>query len=544
MSQSVQNPILRIESIVTSMWSKLRRFRTFGIVFGIVGIFLIVISLIFMLEVSLWMSPAVKTSALAISLILAALVGWILTRRFPEVLYPETLTDFTSKHDLEPLRNLLDLIHVQDDQKTSLLDAAIDQNLGRLREDDIRQKATLFTKNHPINDLFQQTGLIFFSGIVLLGIMTIFQQDAVHRTLAFNKAFEPDNPFQYTISPGDLVLEQGLSTSIKITFEDESPETSILEIRTDSEDEFRQIRMESDNIGSFTAQLPSLFDDHRYRIRMDSYKSQEYKIDVQLLPRFTTLKIRAELPEHTNLEDVIYEYPFTRIEAFPGSILHLEGQTNQELESLILHEKQDSENRELVLNKGQNQFQQEYIVTENDSLWFSMIDVNGLQNRNTFSFNIVAIDDEFPDVRLIQPESDLAILEPTQLDIIYQLNDDFGFSAVKLNYEVERSYGANRSQTGSLKLPTPAERTSTEDFNWDITEYGLFPMDKIKFWVEASDNDAPGGFKTSRTATITVNISSMTDHLLAQEEKEDDLMGQMQEFTEAYEQNQRDLENL
>ncbi|HAC16122.1 MAG TPA: hypothetical protein DCE78_09295, partial [Bacteroidetes bacterium] len=75
-------------------------------------------------------------------------------------------------------------------------------------------------------------------------------------------------------------------------------------------------------------------------------------------------------------------------------------------------------------------------------------------------------------------------------------------------------------------------------------EYGLFQMDKIKFWVEASDNDAPGGFKTSRTATITVNISSMTDHLLAQEEKEDDLMGQMQEFTEAYEQNQRDLENL
>ena len=544
MSQSVQNPIQRIESIVTSLWTKLRRFRIFGILFGIVGILLLLFSLIFMLEVTLWMSPAIKSTFLAISLILAGIFGWILSRRFTGPSYPQTLTDFALKFDLEPLRNLLDLTHIQDNQKTSLHEAAIEQNLGRLHEDEIHQKAAKYTKAHPLNDLFQITGIIIVSGIVLFGIMVIFQPNAVQRIFAFNTTFEPDNPFLYTITPGDFVLEQGAGTTIKINFEDDYPQSSILEIRTDSEDEFRQIRMESDNMGVFTAHIPSLFDDHHYQIQMDSYKSPEFRIDVQLLPRFSSLKIRADLPQHTNLDNVIYEYPFTRIEAYPGSVLNLVGQSNQTLKSLILHEKQDSVSNELGLNEEQNQFVHEYLVVENDSLWFTMTDVNGLQNRNTFSFNIVTLEDEYPVVRLIEPESDLAILEPTQLDIIYQLNDDFGFNSVKLMYEIERSYGSNRLQSGSVKLPTPSERTSTKDFNWDLAEYGLFPMDKIRFWVEAADNDAPGGFKTSRSATITIEISSMTDHLLAQEEKEENLMEQMQEFTEAYEQNQRDLENL
>ena len=544
MSQSVQIPILRIESIIKSVWAKLRKFHIFGIIFGVIGFLLLLFSLIFMLEVSLWMTPAIKSTFLAISLVLAAVLGWILSRRFIGPSYQQILSDFTLKFDLEPLRNLLDLSHTQDDQKTSMHQAAIEQNLGQLHEDEIYEKATKYTKSHPLNDLFQITSIILVSGIVIFGIMATFQPNAVLRILAFNTTFEPENPFLYTITPGNLVLEQGSGTTIKITFEDESPESSILEIRTDSEDNFRQIRMNSDNLGVFTAQIPSLFDDHHYQIRMDSYRSPRFKIDVQLLPRFFSLKIRASFPSHTNLDDVIYEYPFTRIEAYPGSVLFLEGQSNQALQSLVLHEKQDSVRNELNLNEENNRFEYEYPVTENDSLWFTMTDVNGLQNRNTFNFNIVTLEDEFPLVRLIDPETDLDILEPSQLGIIYQLNDDFGFNSVKLMYEIERSYGTNRSHSGSVKLPTPSERTSTKDLNWDLAEYGLFPMDKIRFWVEAADNDAPGGFKTSRSATITVEISSMTDHLLAQEEKEEDLLEQMQEFTETYEQNQRDLENL
>lgn len=544
MSQSVQIPILRIESIIKSVWAKLRKFHIFGIIFGVIGFLLLLFSLIFMLEVSLWMTPAIKSTFLAISLVLAGVLGWILSHRFIGPSYQQILSDFTLKFDLEPLRNLLDLSHTQDDQKTSMHQAAIEQNLGQLHEDEIYEKAAKYTKSHPLNDLFQIASIVLVSGIVIFGIMAIFQPNAVQRTLAFNTTFEPDNPFLYTITPGNLVIEQGSGTTIKITFEDESPESSILEIRTDSEDNFRQIRMNSDNLGVFTAQIPSLFDDHHYQIRMDSYRSPRFKIDVQLLPRFFSLKIRASFPSHTNLDDVIYEYPFTRIEAYPGSVLYLEGQSNQSLQSLVLHERQDSVRNDLNLNEENNRFEYEYPVTENDSLWFTMTDVNGLQNRNTFNFNIVTLEDEFPLVRLIDPETDLAILEPTKLGIIYQLNDDFGFNSVKLMYEIERSYGTNRSQTGSVKLPTPAERTSTKDFDWDLAEYGLFPMDKIRFWVEAADNDAPGGFKTSRSATITVEISSMTDHLLAQEEKEEDLLEQMQEFTETYEQNQRDLENL
>lgn len=544
MSQSVQIPILRIESIIKSVWAKLRKFHIFGIIFGVIGFLLLLFSLIFMLEVSLWMTPAIKSTFLAISLVLAGVLGWILSHRFIGPSYQQILSDFTLKFDLEPLRNLLDLSHTQDDQKTSMHQAAIEQNLGQLHEDEIYEKAAKYTKSHPLNDLFQIASIVLVSGIVIFGIMAIFQPNAVQRTLAFNTTFEPDNPFLYTITPGNLVIEQGSGTTIKITFEDESPESSILEIRTDSEDNFRQIRMNSDNLGVFTAQIPSLFDDHHYQIRMDSYRSPRFKIDVQLLPRFFSLKIRASFPSHTNLDDVIYEYPFTRIEAYPGSVLYLGGQSNQSLQSLVLHERQDSVRNDLNLNEENNRFEYEYPVTENDSLWFTMTDVNGLQNRNTFNFNIVTLEDEFPLVRLIDPETDLAILEPNKLGIIYQLNDDFGFNSVKLMYEIERSYGTNRSQTGSVKLPTPAERTSTKDFDWDLAEYGLFPMDKIRFWVEAADNDAPGGFKTSRSATITVEISSMTDHLLAQEEKEEDLLEQMQEFTETYEQNQRDLENL
>jgi ElaB/YqjD/DUF883 family membrane-anchored ribosome-binding protein len=145
---------------------------------------------------------------------------------------------------------------------------------------------------------------------------------------------------------------------------------------------------------------------------------------------------------------------------------------------------------------------------------------------------------------LIDPATDVSVLEPTSIPVTYQLSDDFGFSGVRLRYEIERSYGSNRSLSGTVRLAVPGERAAVDQLDWDVSEFGLFPLDVIRFWIEVTDNDRPGGFKTSQSATVTVRISSVTDALLAQEEQEQDLADALESFQESYEQNREDLERL
>jgi len=508
--------------------------------FGGLGLLLFFFSV---LEHAFWMPPTIKIALWIIGLGLLGLGLWALSRSVSVPVFTAVVKQLADTSNQAPVRYLIDLLTVSDREQSSFHRSAISQNLALIDPESLRKSTQEYTNSHHITAVTRTLRLVCVTGVVLASLMIVFQPGTVHRTLLAGSTFERPNPFGYSISPGNQVLEQGTDATITIQFDDDVPEEVVLALKTDAEDTFREIRMQEDAIGgSFSAIISGVFDDFEYAVRMDGYLSEVYRMDVQLLPRFSSLTLTLTPPPHTRLEPAEIRYPFTRIEAYPGSTIDIKGVTNAPVQHVLLF---DQDSTSTFLDRvTEMEFTTSVTVSERDSLWFTLTDSNGLQNRNTFHFTIDPLVDEYPRIMVLDPAGDVSMLDPKSILVRYQMRDDFGFSGVVLRYEIVRSFGLNRIQSGSIRLNTPMERATADEYGWQVSDFALFPMDKLRFWIEVSDNDRPAGYKMSQSALITITVSSVTDALLAQEQQEQDLANALESFQETYDQNRQDLERL
>ncbi len=540
-SESTFSPDL-VRLFVQSAWNRLGKARLWAILLTVFGTFGLGFFFFSLLEHSLWMSPAAKLSIWGVFTVILIGLGIWLVRYLKHDSLNNTIWQFTDRFDQAPVRYLIDLTETPETEQSDFHKAAVRQNLELISREKLDSDLEKFVREHTFSAARRAAGVLFGAGVVLAGLMSAFQPGTVTRVLLAGTQFERPNPFEFLVTPGNKVIEQGTDVEITVQFSDEVPERVVLALKTDAEDTFREVRMDAGPAGGFRTVVTLVFDDFDYQVRMDGYQSDVYRLDVQLLPRFSSLELTVVPPPHARLDREVIRYPFTRIQAYPGSRVMILGRTNAMVEQVRLWSRDSGF---VELGTGADvEFRGEIEVAGADSLWFEMNDVNGLANRNTFAFTIEPLVDEFPIASLIDPASDISVLEPSVIPVTYQLSDDFGFSRASLRYEIERSYGSNRTQSGAVRLAVPGERAAVDQLDWDVSGFGLFPLDVVRFWVEVADNDRPGGFKTAQSATVTIRISSVTDALLAQEEQEQDLADALESFQEAYNQNRQDLERL
>jgi hypothetical protein len=531
------------EQLLRSVWVLLLRKRLLSSVLLSVGFALLLLTFFTVLESVFWFNPITKTTLWTVVILAGLTVGVLVHRLLTMKSFTDTYLDFSRKYNQDNLRYVLDLKSGKDGDKYGLYEDAIRQNLELIDEKKLNEDVNHFESNHKNTEFTHISYLTMGSGLILVVLMISFAGSAFQRISSPFSEFIKPNPYRFEVSPGTTILEQGLDLQVQTDFLDDVPQNVILSVKTPTESDFRQIRMDSDDGNLFSVILPSVFEDLEYFINMDEFQSEVYRVDVQLLPRFSNLNVTIEPPSYTRLPDVVSEYPFRLIEAYPGSKINLKGSVNKPLTEAVVYRNTGNGSREM--NRiSEREFDFEFILTSADSLWFSLTDENGLQNRNTFNFNVVLLEDQYPDVRIITPAADISMMDPTSLPIIFQISDDFGFSSVRLKYQIERSYGASRVSDGEIRLNTPSDNVSVQEIDWDLTDFNLLPMDVVRYWVEVRDNDRFSNFKMTRSGTHILTISSLTDFLLAQEERESAISDKFERFQEAYEQNQRELDEL
>lgn len=540
---NISQSLKAIEKLVHSEWKKVRSLRYFIVANVFFGVGLLLLWLLILLEIWLWMPPVPKLVLWAITLLSALILAFLVFRKVIPENFKMFYSDFSKKKDLPQVRYLLDLHLSAETSRFGLHQAALEQNLEKNDLRQITNALRSFKKEHPVTRTHVSSRFVFVVGVVLFGLFAVFQNDATKRIFSPTQEFYRPNPFVFSVSPGNVIFEQGSEFQVKVEFEGSVPEGVQLAFKTDAESDYRIQRMDEAENGVFISQASRLFSNTRYYISMDGFRTPPFEAEVQLLPRFSELRVEVVSPGYMRTENVIYEYPFNRIEAYRGATLRISGKANQPLGEANIYTLRSEKPLEMSNPSGER-FISEFTVTENDSLWFSLTDRQGLLNRNTFSFNLEAMDDEAPEVRFIRPEASLSILEPKSVDIIYQATDDFGFSRATLNYSLKRSYRPNAPENGQIRLTTPRERISVEDYTWDLTPLKLLPLDELSYWIEVFDNNTFSGPSSGRTATQMILVSSLSDFLMAQEEREQDISDAFSDLQEAYEQNRRELEEL
>lgn len=533
----------RILASLRSMHKKLQRRRNLLILFAPLSLLFAGATFLFYAESFLYISATGKSLCWLVLLTSAAGLAWYLRQQFPVPDFTRFYRELTYKTGLPKLQHALDLQRFPRHDSSVFRQAAIDTNIAGVEEEDLARRYRQYLQSRPENFFYQYgLGSLFLATALLLLAMTSIG-DGIKRGLQFWHGFNPPNPYQFTIEPGDQTMEQGASFTPKIHFErDPLPSQVTLGIKTNIESDYRLQPMRPEGEQTFATGPITLTSDARYYVKMGDYTSDRYAIEVQLRPRFSELKAVVRPPEYTGRDSTHVTYPFSRLEAYPGTRVTLRGISNKPLSQLLLNRTTGGQDTLSPRKSGSSVYRHRFTVDAPDTLQFTMRDSSGLTNKNPFRFTVKPLQDERPFVRILQPDSTLKEANPDSLSLVYEAGDDFGLIHTRLNYELHRAFVEEPEQK-SRKIPTPA-RDESQVYSWDLTDLQLKPRDKIVYWISVTDNDAVSGFKTVTSRKMTLTVPSMSEYAAELEEEERDVEQTLDEVSQSYQQMSEEYEQF
>lgn len=542
MSETQLSKIQQIKKLISREYAKTASRKLIVMVGGSISFLLIFWSVFSLLENWFYLEPAVKI-LLWVGFFVSLSVGFFKLQKILHISsFTDFYTDFSKKKNMANVRHALDLLENPRNQNAGFVQQAIDQNLQNTELSEIQSRTDEYVKSGP-NYFWFRSSLLALVFAVLFSAFSISVTDGTtQRMLSFWKTFDKPNPFEFVVTPGNDTIEQGARVRIQIEFENIAvPEQVSILQKTDIESSFRTRPMTQTDQSTWISESIEVFNDMTYYFRMDGYNSERYEVEVQLIPRFKDLVVTAKPPSYTGLENQKFTYPFNRIEAYAGTQITITGTPNKEITTpeLFRHRSADT----LSLEQDETKWTTQFTVEKTDSLTFGFEDQYGLTNRNPFNFRLIALEDQYPYVRIIQPDREKTGMNIDELNITYDLEDDFGFSSVVLRYELLKAFTDNPIK-GQVRLDTPRERNTIARYNWDLSALGLASMDELTYWIEVSDNDAINGYKTSRSEKNILRIQSLADYLFEQEEREQEIASSMEDAQDKYQRMQDQYERL
>lgn len=516
-----------LKEILLRVLSIFEKRKRLNVLIGASVVVAVWITSLILLENVIYFSPEVKIGFLGVLLLIAVLTIWFGFKNIKSQTFIEFYRIFARSSGIPELSYALDL-ETSTNANPKLVEAAILKNLGLVDETILKKKLKEFLDNAQITKQFSIKRNMSLISVTLLFVTAFSLNSPTERLVNFWIEYEKPNPFFYTINPGDVTIEQGSSFFASITFDGEKPEEVNLRIKTSVEENYRSRSMDL-ALDTFSSLPFDLNNDVSYYIEMDGYKSPLYSAQVQLLPRFSELSVTVVPPAYTQLDSTTLRYPFSRIQAYQGSKLIISGVSNKSLEEFTTRSLNDSTS--ILLNEFLG-FEFKIGVENIDTLSFSLVDESGLKNQNPFQFVIEPIQDEYPYVELIEPNSSFETIDPTTIELLFRSTDDFNLTSSSLNYELKRAFVEN--PITNKKLLEKPNNGVLQSLIWDLSELNLKPKDELTFWVEVTDNDSYNGFKSSRSEVLTLSIPSLIDYFEDVSDKEDEVETDLEDISEAF----------
>ncbi len=497
------------------------------------------------LESAFYLSSTVKIYSSAAIMILAGLAVFTIDRKLSRVSRSEFINRYlkTRGKQGEQIQSALDLYDNTEQKSSIFYEAALESNLRTVDIKGFKTDLYRYLKERREFKYLRTATAGLLAAIIGFTISLSIFPESLSRTAQVWKSFEQPNPFSYTVTPGSVTVEQGLSVSPSITFNgDEVPETITLAFKTDVEDGFRNRPMRRMESQTFESREIDVTNSLTYYIQMDGFRSDLYRLGVEIQPRFETLLATVTPPPYTRIPSRELEYPFTSISVYPGSDIRFSGTLNKPIETLELRSLNFTQTFPKAEADTLKSFEATITPASDDTVMFAMQDFDGLTNQNPFRTIIRMKEDEAPTVVIREPSADVMMNEPGKLDIIYQATDDFGIRRAELNWELSRAYVEDPVRS-DIRLETPRNGRNSS-YTWDLSTLDLRPRDEVRFTIRALDNDQHTGGKWGRSKEIVVRIPSLAEFFDEMDEKERDVQSELDNVSESFDQMETEYERF
>jgi len=151
----------------------------------------------------------------------------------------------------------------------------------------------------------------------------------------------------------------------------------------------------------------------------------------------------------------------------------------------------------------------EFMVKSDDSYRLEIADSDGLKNPDPIIYNIFTTSDFYPEIEIIQPGQDLMIGNIEDLPLVIRARDDYGFSTLKLVYQVTTSGIEQKPVSVDIPLKANYGTDLTVEFHWNLEALGLIPGDGVNYFAVVADNDSYSGPKMAESKHYSLRFPSV-----------------------------------
>ncbi|NQU31973.1 MAG: hypothetical protein HQ521_01965 [Bacteroidetes bacterium] len=389
----------------------------------------------------------------------------IIGRHFPEV--------------DDKLLNTLQLHRKNNGSNMELLIASIEQKSQSLSPIPFKKAVKYRTNIQYLKFLVPPVVIITLILIISPGFIFNPADRIINHTTSFVKPL----PYTFELLNKDLNCAQHENYSIKIkVIGNEIPSKIWIE------ESGYNYRMAEIKPWVFEYVFKDLLTDIYFSFATDNFTSSKYHIVVYPQPVIFNFDVYLEYPKYLQMQ-------IDKIEN-TGDIIVPEG-TKISWEIFT----RDTKNVHFITidrvtkltHEGSNVFRYD-IIAKNDFNYILVADNEFMQSKDSMSFNVQVVRDEYPVISVNEYKDDNKF---DLINFVGTISDDHGFSSL---YFFNRKDSVPEAAWKKDKLLID-NGLSQQHFDYMVlaSEYNLLPGDAINYYFEIRDNDAVNGYKRSKS---------------------------------------------
>lgn len=278
--------------------------------------------------------------------------------------------------------------------------------------------------------------------------------------------------------------------------------------------------------GSFRATLGDVRTPLRYAVAAGDETSRRFSVEVVDRPFVAGIRLDYEFPRYSGLLPRTVDENNGDITALAGTRVTVTVTASKALDRAELVF--GTGTRQKLDLAGRDAFRTTVTVTENATYSIEIADKHGLTNPDPASWSIVAVRDEYPLVRIVEPGEDRTAPSDMVLPIAVSAVDDYGVSRLLIRYSIE-----GRAEEGILTLVNSGARGQREvarEARWDLTETGAIPGSMLIYFAEVTDNDAVSGPKVARSESYLVRFPSIAEMYSRVTEEQESIADELEDL--------------
>jgi hypothetical protein len=289
------------------------------------------------------------------------------------------------------------------------------------------------------------------------------------------------------------------------------------------------------NTDQFKFDFPKIADSLDFYVTGGGDETDRFSIEALTPPAIERIRVWYKFPAYTRLKDTEASRPEEggNVKAPLGTEVTILATANVPLEGARLHVGRRGAEQTFPAavtkdESGTPAVRCSLVVQGDSEYSIGLRAVNTLENRDPIRYDIRALIDAAPVLKVIEPGADKLVTVRAVMPIVVVASDDYGLSRLEMVYKFLNKEGPEMAVQLVQGLDETTQKKAQSDYRFEIAGVGAKEGDVIVYFFRAADNNlVPGpNVTTSRPFHFTVVAQNELEQRL--EEKIMSLKGDLE----------------